>query len=143
MMNRRKFVLTAGALALGSSARLRGQGKVPDPGHQFSPRELDPVPYIEQSPVPEYSWAPTSAYEAFRDMKFGVRLHWGIYSIWHRGNESWPFLKMSFEDRQQYNDLYKTWNPAGFDADEWMSLFDESGLKTLRTALWRPRFAGT
>ena len=129
MMNRRKFVLTAGALALGSSARLRGQGKVPDPGHQFSPRELDPVPYIEQSPVPEYCWAPTSAYEAFRDMKFGVRLHWGIYSIWHRGNESWPFLKMSFADRQQYNDLYKTWNPAGFDADEWMSLFDESGLK--------------
>ena len=62
-------------------------------------------------------------------MKFGVRLHWGIYSIWHRGAESWPFLKMSFEDRQRYNDLYKTWNPAGFDADEWMNLFDESGMK--------------
>ena len=62
-------------------------------------------------------------------MKFGIRLHWGIYSIWHRGAESWPFLNMSFEDRQKYNDLYKTWNPAGFDADEWMNLFAESGLK--------------
>jgi alpha-L-fucosidase len=67
--------------------------------------------------VPEYHWAPTSAYEAFRGMKFGVRLHWGLYSIWHRGRESWPFLKMSFEDRRQYNELYKTWNPVGFDAE--------------------------
>ena len=129
MMNRRNFVLSAGALALASSTRLRGQGTVPQ--HQFPPRELVPVPYIEEDPVPEYHWAPTSSYEAFRDMKFGVRLHWGIYSIWHRGAESWPFLPMSFEDRQKYNDLYKTWNPAGFDADQWVNLFDESGMKML------------
>jgi alpha-L-fucosidase len=127
MMNRRNFVLSAGALALASPARLRGQGTGPE--HQFPPRELVPVPYIEEVPVPEYHWAPTSSYEAFRDMKFGVRLHWGLYSIWHRGAESWPFLPMSFEDRQKYNDLYKTWNPAGFDADQWVSLFDESGMK--------------
>ena len=62
-------------------------------------------------------------------MKFGVRLHWGLYSIWHRGRESWPFLNMSLEDRQQYNELFKTWNPVGFDADEWESLFQESGMK--------------
>ena len=62
-------------------------------------------------------------------MKFGIRIHWGIYSIWHRGPESWPFLTMSFEDRQTYNNLYKTWNPAGFDADAWMDIFKESGMK--------------
>ena len=73
--------------------------------------------YIETTPVPEYHSAPASAYEAFQDMKFGIRIHWGIYSIWHRGAESWPYLPMSFEDRQAYNGLYKTWNPAGFDAD--------------------------
>jgi alpha-L-fucosidase len=127
MMNRRNFVLSAGALALTSSARLRGQGTGPE--HVFPPHELVPVPYIEEVPVPEYHWAPTSSYESFRDMKFGVRLHWGLYSIWHRGAESWPFLKMSFDDRQKYNDLYKTWNPAGFNADEWVGLFDESGMK--------------
>ena len=126
-MNRRTFVLSAGALALASSSRLRGEA--PRPGHEFPPNELRSVPYIEEVPVPEYHWAPTSAYEAFRDMKFGVRLHWGLYSIWHRGRESWPFLNMSLEDRQQYNELYKTWNPVGFDADEWVGLFQESGMK--------------
>jgi alpha-L-fucosidase len=36
---------------------------------------------------------------------------------------------MSFEDRQTYNNLYKTWNPAGFDADAWIGAFKESGMK--------------
>jgi len=62
-------------------------------------------------------------------MKFGIRIHGGIYSIWHRGAESWPFLTMSLDDRQAYNNLYKAWNPAGFDADSWMTIFEESGLK--------------
>jgi alpha-L-fucosidase len=80
-------------------------------------------------PIDGYQNAPASAYEAFQDMKFGARIHWGIYSIWSRGPESWPFLDMSFADRQQYNHLYKTWNPTGFDADSWMNIFAESGMK--------------
>lgn len=36
---------------------------------------------------------------------------------------------MSFADRQQYQQLYKTWDPSGFDADRWMNLFQESGMK--------------
>ena len=36
---------------------------------------------------------------------------------------------MSFQDRQAYNNLYKTWNPAGFDADAWMDAFKESGMR--------------
>lgn len=97
--------------------------------HHLPSSQLAADPYVENVPVPEYRWAPDSAYEAFRDIKFGVRIHWGIYSIWHRGNESWPFLGMSFEDRQKYNELYKTWSPIGFDADRWMDLFHESGMK--------------
>ena len=95
----------------------------------FLPSFLRNDSYIETTPVPEYHWAPASAYEAFQDMKFGARIHWGIYSIWHRGPESWPFLGMSFEDRQAYNNLYQTWNPAGFDADAWMDVFRESGMR--------------
>jgi alpha-L-fucosidase len=126
-MNRRHFLLSAAALALASKTQVHADSGLAQ--HQFPPDILKPDWYVETEPIPEYHRAPTSAYEAFRDMKFGVRLHWGIYSIWHRGPESWPFLKMSWEDRQKYNDLYKTWNPAGFNAEEWMSLFDESGLK--------------
>jgi alpha-L-fucosidase len=36
---------------------------------------------------------------------------------------------MSFEDRQAYNQLYKTWNPIGFDASNWISTFKESVMK--------------
>ena len=106
--------------------------KTPEVPHGFLPPVLSSVPYIEREPVPEYHCASASAYEAFQDMKFGARVHWGIYSIWHRGAESWPFLDMSIEDRQAYNNLYKTWNPAGFDADAWIGAFEESGMKMQR-----------
>ena len=125
-MNRRDFLYSSAALALASSARLRADSV---PQHHLPESSLRRTPFIEEIPVPEYQHAPQSAYEAFRDMKFGVRIHWGIYSIWHRGRESWPFLNMSFADRQQYNELYKTWNPTGFDADRWMDLFQDSGMK--------------
>jgi len=85
--------------------------------------------YVEEQPVAGYQWASNAAYEAFRDLKYGVRLHWGLYSIGGRRGESWPFLAMSSEEKQQYQELYSTWNPQGFDADEWMDLFAEVGLK--------------
>jgi alpha-L-fucosidase len=126
-MNRRNFLISGAALALASRSGLHADSSSLD--HRFPPDIIKNEWYVEAQPIPEYHWAPASAYEAFRDMKFGIRLHWGIYSIWHRGAESWPFLNMSFEDRAAYNELYKTWNPAGFDANEWMNLFSESGLK--------------
>lgn len=126
-MSRRRFVASAAAFA--ASSACSSQGLTPERFHEFPSSLLENEPYVERTPVPGYHNAPESAYEAFRDMKFGVRIHWGIYSIWHRGAESWPFLGMSFEDRQTYNSLYKTWNPAGFDADEWMDAFRESGMK--------------
>lgn len=85
--------------------------------------------YVEEVPVPEYRWAPPEAYEAFRDMKVGVRVHWGIYSITGQAHESWPYLSMSFEEREKYNRLYRSWNPTGFDADEWTNLFSDAGCK--------------
>lgn len=125
-MNRRDFLYSSAALALASSAGVRSDSSSQ---HHFPEKLLRRTSYIEENPVPEYQHAPQSACEAFCDMKFGVRIHWGIYSIWHRGRESWPFLDMTFDDRQQYQQLYKTWNPTGFDAGQWMDLFRESGVK--------------
>ena len=126
-MNRRHFIASATALAATSIYPGLAQG--PEKFHGFPPSVLKNDSYVENIPIPEYHWAPKSAYEAFEDLKFGIRIHWGIYSIWHRGPESWPFLPMSFEDRQTYNSLYKTWNPAGFDAELWMDTFKESGMR--------------
>jgi alpha-L-fucosidase len=128
-MNRREFLgFTTGAALAGICAR-PALSQSSESQHGFPASELQNCPYIETEPIVGYSPAPTSAYEAFQDMKFGARIHWGIYSIWHRGAESWPFLKMSFADRQEYNNLYQTWNPTGFDADVWMDTFRDSGMK--------------
>lgn len=84
--------------------------------------------YVEVEPVPEYRHASEAAREAFRDMKYGVRIHWGLYSI-KEWKESWTFLTASNEERQAYQELYKTWNPTGFNADEWMRLFSGNGVQ--------------
>jgi alpha-L-fucosidase len=85
--------------------------------------------YVEEVPAAEYRWAPDAAYERFRDIKYGVRLHWGPYSILGEPGESWPFLKLSFAERQRYQAMYKSWNPRGFNADAWMDLFSDCGMK--------------
>jgi len=84
--------------------------------------------YVERIPQDDYRHAPESAVEAFNDIKFGVRIHWGLYSMLNLLEESWPFLKMSYEDRQNYQELYKRFDPQGFDAGEWMRLFKKAGI---------------
>jgi alpha-L-fucosidase len=77
---------------------------------------------------PRYKHASPEAYERWRDLKYGLRIHWGIYSQY--GFEaSWPVLKMSNGKKQEYFDCYKRFNPTRFDAEEWMRLFERCGLK--------------
>jgi len=87
--------------------------------------------YEEWDPDPDYRHASQEAYDSFYDTKFGVRIHWGIYSIWQMQGESWGFLKMDNQKKQEYQELYKTWDPQGFDAEEWMRLFEKSGIKLM------------
>lgn len=87
--------------------------------------------YVPYHPDPEYRHASPEAYESFYDLKFGVRIHWGIYAIKEWQDASWPFLKLSNQGRQDYEELYKTWDPQGFNAEEWMDLFQKSGIKVM------------
>ena len=129
-MDRRGFLKT-GVQTLSAAAILRGQQvsaarhKLPGTDSHYQMVKN----YVEDVPVPEYRWASSQAYEAFRDMKVGIRIHWGIYSVTRQPHESWPYLSLPFADRHRYDQLYKTWNPVGFDADRWTSLFSESGCR--------------
>jgi alpha-L-fucosidase len=77
---------------------------------------------------PSYKHASAEAYERWRDLKYGLRIHWGFYS--KLGVEaSWPVRSMSNARKQEYFDLYKQFNPVQFDANEWMDLFERCGLK--------------
>jgi alpha-L-fucosidase len=129
-MDRRNFI-KGGVQALSTAAVLRGQTphapihRLPETDSHY--RQVKG--YVEDVPVPEYRWASSQAYESFRDIKVGIRIHWGIYSIRGQANESWPYLTLPLADRDRYNQLYKTWNPAGFDADRWTNLFTDAGCR--------------
>jgi alpha-L-fucosidase len=142
-MDRRKFIvngcgLASGWLLTGNLHALVPAGK--DSRVKYSKTYSHRLPqndhhyrrtcgYVEDIPVNTYSWAPDSAYEDFQDIKFGIRLHWGIYSLLRLRGESWPYLQMLPEEKQTYQELYKSWYPAGFDAEQWVDFFTESGAK--------------
>lgn len=80
----------------------------------------------------DYLHAGKQALERCWDWKFGIRIHWSLYSITGNGEESWPLTSAKGSSpvfRQQYEELYKWWNPSLFNADEWMELFLRAGLK--------------
>jgi len=75
---------------------------------------------------PAYRHASRAAFEKWRDLKFGLRIHWGVYTL--KGIEaSWPLLKMSNARRAEYQELYKQFTPAHFNADQWMKWFKRWG----------------
>jgi alpha-L-fucosidase len=77
---------------------------------------------------PSYKHASADAYERWRDLKYGIRIHWGVYSM--LGVEaSWPFRVMSNQKKQEYAELYKKFNPDEFDAEKWMAFFERCGFK--------------
>ncbi len=85
--------------------------------------------FVEENPDADYSHASAAAYQAFRGMKYGVRIHWGLYSLLPHARESWTFLEMPDEERQKYLESYKQWNPQQFNADRWMEFFNRSGFQ--------------
>ncbi len=62
----------------------------------------------------------------FQSMKFGMFVHWGPVSLkgteigWSRGREV---------PADEYDNLYKEFNPVKFDADEWIKTLKEAGMK--------------
>ena len=62
--------------------------------------------------------------EEFQDRKFGIFLHWGIYSM--LGDGEWVMHNRHI-DRGEYAKLAGGFYPALFDAREWTKLFKEAG----------------
>ena len=79
-------------------------------------------------PMPEYT--PTQgnleARKEFQDMKFGMFIHWGIYSVLADG-EWVMFLKKIKADN--YERLADFFNPQDFNAEEWVKIAKNAGMK--------------
>ena len=76
------------------------------------------------------SYQPTvenlKAREQFQDQKFGVFLHWGLYSM--MGVTEWIMTNRDIH-YQEYPKLAKTFYPSEFDADAWISAIKVAGAK--------------
>ncbi len=72
------------------------------------------------------------AREWFQDAKFGLFVHWGVYSVMAGGGE-YGNAEWIMEDKQltvdQYEKLPAFFNPIAFDPAEWVSLVKEAGMK--------------
>jgi len=79
----------------------------------------------------------------FRDVKFGIFIHWGVYSVPAFGSEWYP-REMYQQGTEEYKHHLATYGPHNkfgykdfipmfkaekFNADEWIDLFKKSGAK--------------
>ena len=58
--------------------------------------------------------------------KFGLFIHWGLYSQvgkgeWHMNNQKVPI--------EEYSLLAKSFNPTNFNAAEWVGIAKDAGMK--------------
>lgn len=66
------------------------------------------------------------AREAFQDRKFGIFLHWGIYSM--MGDGEWVMNNKNI-NYKEYEKLATGFYPSEFDAEEWVKSFRDAGVK--------------
>ena len=64
------------------------------------------------------------AREQFQDEKFGIFLHWGLYSM--MGTTEWIMTNRDI-NYKEYPKLAKTFYPSEFDADAWVKAIKAAG----------------
>ncbi len=89
---------------------------------------------------PDWLHAKPEALQWWLDARFGMFVCWGPVSLtgleigWSRGEPPWgrrPGVRGGRGPTpvEVYDDLYKTWKPDAFDAQEWVQLARDAGMK--------------
>ena len=94
------------------------------------------MPAFAAAPDPESREAKEKRLEWFRHDKFGLFIHWGLYSIpagYWKGERSpgigeWVQHRMRIPNAE-YSQLAQWFNPIRFDADAWAQLAVDAGMK--------------
>ncbi|MBR5074021.1 MAG: alpha-L-fucosidase [Bacteroidales bacterium] len=89
-----------------------------------------------------YQWPTDEAVlqklEKWQDLKFGVLMHWGIYSVpgiiesWSICNEDWirrPEGSIYEDYKKWYWGLSDEFNPVKFNPEQWAEVFSRAGMK--------------
>jgi alpha-L-fucosidase len=105
------------------------------------------APGIPYDVDPGYEFAPEESLEKFRDMKYGLRIHWGPSAIVGEGcffltagssgqdmsimrdkTRMWDPYRVKLR-HFFYDYLWREWNPVAFDADQWAEMMVKQGFK--------------
>ena len=100
------------------------------------------VGFSQPSPTYTYPNDPSvrENLEHWRDLKFGIIIHWGIYAVpgivesWSICNEDWVGRDTSLnyeEYKKWYFGLSKEFNPVQFNPEAWASSAKNAGMKYL------------
>jgi len=88
------------------------------------------------APVKETKAERDARMEWFRDAKFGMFIHWGVYSVpageWKgdKNHAEW-FLETTHIPVSQYEKYRDEFNPVKFDAKKWVAAAKDAGMKYL------------
>jgi len=82
----------------------------------------DALAQTDYQPSPEN----LQARREFQDMKFGMFIHWGVYSV--LGDGEWVFHERHLK-LDEYNRLPSFFDPEQFDAATWVALAKAAGMK--------------
>ena len=89
------------------------------------------VESLESYPYPQW----------YEDAKFGIFLHWGVYSVpaffnewyprmmYYRGNPTYWYHRVKYGKRFNYKDFIPLFKAEKFDADEWIRFFKDNHVK--------------
>lgn len=95
---------------------------------------------VSSEPGSDLLNAPSEVVESWKDMRFGMFLCWGPVSLtgreigWSRGEPAWgirPGVRggRGATPADVYDNLYKEWRPDRFDAENWVKLAKDTGMK--------------
>ncbi|KAF1796938.1 alpha-L-fucosidase-domain-containing protein [Mucor lusitanicus] len=113
-----------------------------------APTTLDDVAIgIEQYQQDERSLHGHSPPHWYETAKFGIFIHWGLYSVpswapvgadyaeWYwwnynrKGSATYNYHRAFYGPDIEYDDFIQAWQPDQFDAQKWLDIIDSSGAK--------------
>lgn len=98
---------------------------------------------IEKGPFQD-NWESLSAFKMpqwYQEGRFGLFIHWGVYSVpateseWYprlcyiKGHPSYFHRRKTYGPNADYRQLVEQFDPKHFNADEWLDVFKKSGAK--------------
>jgi alpha-L-fucosidase len=79
--------------------------------------------------------ARVAALARWQEAKFGLFLHWGVYSVYggtYKGQELWSAEWIQENARipwAEYSETAANWNPSNFDAESWVKVAKAAGMR--------------